>query len=236
VTELINVGSHPQGAAGEPLHFDRPGIPYATHHEQLRNALAEARSSTYSWRELEAGLVLEVWDEANPANTPSEENANRHAELRDMLGWRDDLETITTSAALRRVRSRQLDHNFPSLAPLAITPLALDDTTDLIFGRIDFITTLHVATLEQRLGEAGVDADVARGEDGPNSFLRAQRGSVAVSVPAFVREQVQIELMRLDTLTATIDWFLNDVARRGSARPNVDLFYEHEESVWESAP
>ena len=206
-----------------------------THHAQLRDSLAEARRSTYAWRELEPGLVLEVWDEANPANTSSEANANRHEELRETLGWQDDLATITTSAALRRVRSRQLDHNFPSLAPLAITPLAVDDTTDLIFGRIDFITILHVPTLEQRLGEAGINAQIARGEEAPNSFLRAQRSSVAVTVPAFVREQVQIELMRLDTLAATVDWFLDDVARRGSARPNVDLFYENEAGVWESA-
>ena len=231
--ELIKHGAHPQGAAGHPLHLERPGIRYATYHPWLRELLAKARKSTYAWHEIDAGVALEVWDEANPAGASREENSNRHARLREQLRWTDDLDTITTSAALRRVRSRQLDHNFASLAPLALTPLALRDTTDLIFGRIDFITTLHAPALEERLAGKGIRAQVARGDAAPDSFMRAERDSAAVTVPAFVREQVQVELMKLDTLASTVDWFLNDVARRGAARANVDLFYDDEASVWQ---
>ena len=231
--ELIQQGSHRQGAAGEPLRFERPGIPYDTYHSTLRELLAEAREATYAWREIDAGFALEVWDEANPAGASPEENGSRHAQMLDSLHWTDDLETIATSAALRRIRSRQLDHNFASLAPLALTPLRLDDTTDLIFGRIDFITTLYVPALEERLGKRGISARVARGDDVPDGFLRAQRGSAVVDVPAFVREQVQVELMKLDTLVSTVDWFLADVARRGATGGQVDLFYDDEAEVWQ---
>ena len=234
--ELLEQGVHAEGAAGQPLYFGRPGIRYLTHHADLRALIAEARRETYAWRQLEPEVALEVWDEANPAGATSHRNANRHAEMRAKLGWTDDLDSITASAALRRIRNRQLDHNFPSLAPLALTPLAVDDTVDLIFGRIDFITTLHAPSLEHRLSEIGVAAEVARGKDAPDGFLRAERDDVAITVPAFVREQVQIELMHLDTLATTVDWFLSDVTRRGTPRPNVDLFYDDEQAVWEGSP
>jgi hypothetical protein len=51
-----------------------------------------------------------------------------------------------------------------------------------------------------------------------------------------VREQVQVELMRLDTLTATVDWFLTDVAQSGVGPASADLFYEDEGAVWEAVP
>jgi hypothetical protein len=107
-----------------------------------------------------------------------------------------------------------------------LTPLALDDTSDLIFGRIDFITTLNVQALEKRLADKGISAEVTRGADVPNGFLRAERGSAGLTVPALVREQVQVELMTLETLTSTIDWFLDAVERRGAGEAQVDLFYE----------
>jgi hypothetical protein len=234
--ELIKAGAHPEGAAGEALRFARSGVRYATYHAELRELLAEARRSTYAWREIDAGLALEVWDEANPARASREQNASRHATMRETLGWMDDLETITASAALRRIRSRQLDQNFASLAPLSLAPLALKDTTDLIFGRIDFITTLHASELERRLSTGGIRARVARGDEAAENFLRAERTPAAITVPALVREQVQVELMRLDTLTATVDWFLTDVAQSGVGPASADLFYEDEGAVWEAVP
>jgi hypothetical protein len=234
--ELIERGAQHEAADGQALYFARPGVAYATYHGDLRDLLAAARSSTYAWKEIDGGLALEVWDEANPAGASNAENESRHANLCARLGWTEDLDVITTSAALRRLRSRQLDHNFASLAPLSLTPLGLDDTTDLIFGRIDFITTLHVPTLEVRLAEAEISAQVARGNAASNGFLRAERGHAAATIPAHVREQVQIELMRLDTLGATITWFLDDVDSRHEPLPNVDLFFDHEAGVWENYP
>jgi hypothetical protein len=181
---------------------------------------------------INAGLALEVWDEANPACASRDENRNRHVKMLEELGRVDDFDTITALAA-RRLRNRRLDYNFASLAALALTPLALDDATDLIFGRIDFITTLHTSALEQRLNESGIAAQVARGDQSSNSFLHAERSHTSAMVPAFVREQVQVELMRLDTLVATVDWFLDEAAERDKPQ-SADLFYEDEAGVWES--
>lgn len=88
--ELIQRGTHPQGAGGRALQFERPGIRYETYHAELRERVAEARKSTYAWREIDTGLALEVWDEANPAATPLDENRNRHTEMHENLGWTDD--------------------------------------------------------------------------------------------------------------------------------------------------
>jgi hypothetical protein len=118
------------------------------------------------------------------------------------LGWTGDLDTITASASLRRIRSRQLDHNFASLAPLALTPLALDDTTDVIFGPIDFITTLHAPSLEQRLAGKGISAQMATGDAAPDSFIRAERDSAAVTVPVHLLA-VEADRMGADELIFT---------------------------------
>ena len=205
--ELITRGSHAQEAGGGPLRFDRPPVQYTTYHAELRELVASSRTETHAWREIDDGLVLEVWDENNPAGSSSGANATRHEHVIQDVGWAEAKDIVTTSAALRRLRNRRLDHNFASLAPLSLAPLALDDVTDLVLGRIDFITTLHAPTVEARLRNHGIDATVARGADVPNGFLHAARAGVAVDVPAYVREQVQLELMSLDTLASTIDWF-----------------------------
>jgi hypothetical protein len=232
--ELVAQGAHPTAAGGHPLQFLRPGIRYTTYHEALRELLARARTATYAWRRIDDGFALEVWDESNPAGASSRANANRHDAMRSELGWTDDLDTIAWSAALRRIRNRRLDHNFAALAPLALTPLAVKDTTDLIFGRIDFISTLRPSVLESRLSRRGIRAVVSRGRDVGESFLAASRGSAHVTVPAFVREQVQIELMQLSTLEETVDWFLRDLASGRDPRPNSDIFYEREADLWEA--
>jgi truncated hemoglobin YjbI len=235
IQELIERGAHPEGAAGEPLEFDYPGIAYATYHDELRELVAESRKLTYVYREVDPGVLLHVWDEANPADLDRDETDERHARTLQKLGWTGDQETITASASLRRVRGRRLDHNFASLAPLSLAPLPVDDAADLILGRLDFISTLHLPTLEERFRGKGIEAAFARGPAAADSFFRASRGGVAVTVPAHVREQVQIEQMKVDTLIGVVDWFLTDLSRRGDeARPSVSLFYEREDAVWEA--
>jgi len=49
-----------------------------------------------------------------------------------------------------------------------------------------------------------------------------------------VREQVQLELLKLKTVFATIDWFLAETEQGGAPRPNVAIAYEDERTVWES--
>lgn len=232
--ELIERGAHSEAADGKSLEFSRPGIAYATYHDVLGEMVTAARRSTYASREIDSGLAMQVWDEANPAGLSPEEAADRHGTFLAELGWTEEIETITVSASLRRLRGRRLDHNFPSLAPLSLAPLPLDDATDLLLGRIDFITTLHLPSVEARLSKAGIEATICRGDDAADSFLRAERDGVALRVPPHAREQIQIELMKLGTFVDVVDWLLGDLRRRGTPRPNVSLFYEDERKVWEA--
>lgn len=237
VTRLINDGFHPSAADGAALYLDRPGIPYLTHLDQLRELVATARTSTHAFGEVEPGVVVEVYDEANPAELSQEVRERLHAEVRRRQGWGDDNDVIIYSASSRRLRDRHADHTFASLVPLALLPLALNDVTDLAFGRLDFMTTIHAPSLEAQLGEQGIKVEVARGRDAAaEGFLSAERGSARITVPATVREQVQLELLQLSTLFATIDWFLTQTARANAPRPNVALRYEHEDVVWEGYP
>jgi hypothetical protein len=68
----------------------------------------------------------------------------------------------------------------------------------------------------------------------PDVTATAERGVAVITVPAFVREQVQVELMTLETLTSTVAWFLERVARSGPSDAQIDLFFDDEASVWES--
>lgn len=90
-----------------------------------------------------------------------------------------------------------------------------------------------IKTRRSRLSQKGIDAKVARGSGAADGFLRAERDGVALNVPAPAREQIQIELMRIDVFVDVIDWFLADIRSRGVGRLNVALFYEAECDVWE---
>lgn len=237
VTRIVNDGFHPSAVDGASLHLQRPRIRYQTHHDRLRELIAAGRSATHAFTEVEPGVVVEVYDEANPAGLSSEVRNDLHRQVRAQQGWEEDDDVISYSASSRRLRDRHADHTFASLAPLSLLPLGLDDVTDLVFGRLDFITTIHAPNLEAQLAARGIEARVARGRKAAGeSFLTAERGSSQITVPATVREQVQLELLRLDTLFATVDWFLTETERRGSGRPNVALRYDDERAIWEGYP
>lgn len=235
VSRLINDGFHPGAVNGAALSVQRPRISYETNLAQLQSLIAGARQHTHASLEVEPGVVVEVYDEANPAGLSSDDRKQLHNRTRTKQGWEDDTEVIIYSASSRRLRDRHADHTFSSLAPLAILPLALDDITDLVFGRLDFMTTVHAETIEQRLARKGISAKIARGRQAAaESFMRATRGSAAITIPATVREQVQLELLQLRTVFATIDWFLAEIEQGGAPRPNVAIAYEDERTVWES--
>jgi hypothetical protein len=236
-TRIINDGFHPSAVDGSSLYLQRPRIRYETHHARLVQLIATARGATHAVTEVEPGVVVEVYDEANPARLSSEVRNDLHEQVRAQLGWEEDNDVISYSASSRRLRDRHADHTFASLAPLALLPLALDDITDLVFGRLDFITTVHAPSLEAQLAARGIEARVARSREAAGeSFLTAERDSSQITVPATVREQVQLELLRLGTLFAAVDWFLTETKQRGSARPNVALRYDDERTIWEAYP
>jgi hypothetical protein len=235
VSQLINDGFHPSAVNGAALSLQRPRIHYETHLGQLQLLVAGARRQTHASLEVEPGVVVEVYDEANPAGLSSGERKELHNRTRAEQGWEDDDQVISYSASARRLRDRHADHTFSSLAPLAILPLGLDEITDLVFGRLDFITTINAKAIEQRLATAGIAAQVARGREAAGEgFMQASRGSARITVPATVREQVQVELLQLKTVFSTIDWFLAEIEQGGEPRPNVAIAYEDERAVWEA--
>lgn len=232
VTHLANTGFHPEAAEGGPLWIDNSGIAYRTHHEVLADLVALARTNSYVWREIEDGLVIEVYDEANPAGLSRDHFDGRRQEMRAALSSWDEDDLLRYSASGRRLRDRH--YTFPSLAPLALFPLGAGDTADLVVGRLDFVTTLNAALLEERLSRTGLTAAVARGKNAYETFLRAERAGYRITVPAVVREQLMIELMTIETLTETLDWFLSDSASRQAGRPAVALAYTGEAGIWGS--
>jgi hypothetical protein len=233
VTELTNRGSHPTAAPdGGPVTLDLAPVEYATYSRQLVDLIGEARTKTYAFALIAPELLLEVYDESNPAGLDRAGFERRYAGRDAAVDWAAE-ERLVYSAASRRLRDRQ--QSFSPLAPLGLLPLALDDTVDILHGGLDFVTTLHAGKLEERFAKAGITARVARGNAAPDGFLIAERGDGRLSVPAYVREQVLTELMTLDTLVTTVDWMVENAAR-GLARPNVSIGYLNEGAVWETYP
>ena len=233
VTELTNRGSHPTGAPDRgPVTLDLAPVEYATYIQQLAELIDEARTNTYAFALIAPKLLLEVYDESNPAGLDQAEFDRRYAGRDEAIDWAGE-ERLVYSAAHRRLRDRQ--QSFSPLAPLGLLPLALDETVDILHGGLDFVTTLHAGKLEERFAEVGITAEVARGKSAPDGFLIAERGDGRLSVPAYVREQVLTELMTLETLVTTVDWMVENAAR-GHAPPNVSLGYQNEAAVWETYP
>jgi hypothetical protein len=236
VVKLLNDGAQIEGAGGAPLILGVIPVQYDTHIDTLAKLIARARSQTYASELVEPELLIEAYDETNPAKLDRAALLTRHADTLRSSGFADagdDL--ICFSASTRRLRDRKPHHTFAEMAPVPLVPLPLDDLTDLVIGGIDYVVTLHAGLLEQRLALRGINAQVARGGAVGDLFMSAERDGHRIDeIPATVREQVQLELLTIDTLIASIEWFLGLLAEYGPL-PNMSLGYHDEAAVWEAA-
>jgi hypothetical protein len=228
-TDLLNTGFHPTAAQGGPLMIVPGPVPYRSHVAAAAEAIELAREHSYVAIEVEAGLTIEVYDETNPARLGRQDFEDREAAF--VAGLASDQEDrIKYSIGARRMRERR--HSFGSLAPLSLLPYAVETTAGLMIGALDIVTTIDAAVIERRLSEHGIDAEVARGKNAADGFLKARRGAASLSVPATVREQISIELMTIDVLVETVDWTLQEVANRGTDQPQMIIDYAGERTYW----
>jgi hypothetical protein len=233
VKTLINRGYHPTAANGEPIIIEHSPVRFRTHQALLPTLLEQARRETYVSVELEDGLLIEVYDETNPAGLPPPQIDQRAQGAHDETGWwEDERDLLRYSISSRRLRERL--HSFSSLAPVALFPLPVEDVAGLVIGRYDVIATLNASLLEEHLAETGIGAVVARGDAAGDSFLEAGRGNARITVPAPVREQILIELMTLGSLFAMVRWLLDQSEKRGSSQPAIVVGYAGEAEHWAS--
>jgi len=226
---LLNTGSHPSAARGGPLEITCAPVAYRSHVREAAAAIEQARARSYVALELEDGLVAEVYDESNPARLSRQDFEAREAAFRAGLAWSEG-DRIKYSTSARRLRDRT--QGFSSLAPLPLLPFSIGVTVELMMGGFDIVTTINASRLEQRLAERGIDAEVARGEDVQDTFLTARRGRATATVPATVREQISVELMRMETLIETVDWHLGELAKLETGAPQMVIDYAEEPAYW----
>lgn len=229
--ELSNDGFHPEAADGGPLILRRASVPYGTHLGEIAAALEIASTETYTAILPESGVLIEVYDDSNPGGLSQEEVSERERASRELLGAED---LLSYSIYNRRLRDRV--QSFPILAPLPLLPHRLDRLAEMLLGRFDVVASIHAGQLEERLARAGIDAEVARGTDAGDRFLRIHTSESTLVVPAIVREQVLVELMSLKTLGETLDWFLRDFEARAGSDVAVSLSNDGEKVTWESYP
>lgn len=228
---MLNEGSHASAARGGPLEIVRSPVCYRSHIETVAPLLGAARERSYVASELEDRLAIEVYDEDNPMDLGREELEEQEAAFEAELGW-DKSDQIVFSTSARRIRDRT--HSFSSLAPLPLLPFSVADTSALLNGRLDIVSRLNAAHLEERLAERGIEAVVARAHAARDSFLTAKRGAVTLTVPAPVREQISVELMTLDALIEMVDWVLARLERQDSSGPQMIVDFAAEAEYWGS--
>ena len=137
---------------------------------------------------------------------------------RTQAGWSDDARVVSTFTMIRRMRERI--HHFAYLAPLTIYPLPPDDIAELLLGPLEYVTSLHAPTLEREFALRGIAASVITSQpEAARCFLRAERGSARVELPALVCEQLLTELTHPACLIEAVRRMLNDVDTRGSLEP-----------------
>jgi hypothetical protein len=232
---LVNDGYHSSGRPdGAPLQMGTVPIDYGTLMPQLIDLVRAARSKTYAGAALAPEIAVGVIDNANPAGLSQAELDAKSTKT----GWDESSarpeDIHLYSASARRIRDRQADHVFPALAPLPLLPLPVKDLTDLLSGRLDFVTKLNVPRLRRRFDDRGLSASIASGRLAERTFLTATRGRASVTLPAYVHEQLTVELMNPKVLVDVVDWIVKQ-AEEGRTTTSTALGYRNETAVWDLA-
>jgi hypothetical protein len=227
--ELVRQGYHREGNEGEPLLLRGCPVPFRTHLATLDEALERAVVETHVAFSPEPGLLIEVYDQANPAGVDPELVEERRAKRLAGLDWSDERsQSYSISARILRDRIQ----SFASLAPLSLLPVELRKLAELLLGRFDVVTSLDPDVLETRLKEAGLNGAVSRGGETGNYFIVIDEGELRFTVPAPAREQILIELMTIETLVETAAWNVEQAKKRGTHRASVALTHTDEADTW----
>jgi hypothetical protein len=205
---------------------------YETYLDVLPALIATARDVGYAWARPHECLLVGAADYRVWGRESSEYNSRSDAERRQIAWGGEQPETLGWMASLRRMRDR--GWSFSSLAPYTIFPMRAEDITDVVMGFIDFAYGLHLPLLERALTRNGVEVNIRRAGHGDAIFLEAVRRRVGVSVPAHLREQLMVELMTPDALSALLDHVLTlNEERPDEANDRRVVVFADEAAVWE---
>jgi hypothetical protein len=205
-------------------------VEYKTFLPLLSDRLDEARRTGFAeWKPAPALFVC-IADFRHFGYRP-EELGKRREEAEAKLGWFGSGDTVlrgTTTYARIRDRAGAIS----TLAPLSIFPLPVRDVVELMLGFLDVSVYLNVQLLRDVFLKHGIWVDVPSQPEASDTFFKAQDGRGGVLVPAFVREQMLLELMTPGTLLALVDHVLaSGLASRLRTDSKVVGFY-HERDVW----
>jgi hypothetical protein len=217
LTTLLNDGSHPTAAPdGGPLTLVMCPSAAKTNFAEIDGLLQEAKADTCAAREVEEGVLVEAFDERDPAGLGSIDLRARHDEWMRRLGW-EEADCLPYGVQFRRLRDHRQD-SFSSQLPISLLPFDPEDVAGLLLGDLDYVTTVNATILERRLSHGGRRAKVARGAAAGESFLTVERGLQRSVVPAPDREMLLIEGLSIPDLDARIQWNLDEGARQRLAK------------------
>jgi hypothetical protein len=233
-TDLINNRRHTY-ADGTVRDIVAVPTPYKTRLGHLPGMIATARQKGYADKRLSRCQWSAVT--SNLLNANQVEHAREeHERSMQELGWAN-VRSFTYNSGFRRMRDRK--HSFPTLAPLSIYPLDVEDVADLMLGYFDLFAMLNVDVLARQLAERGIDVQITIDDDAGSNFLVATRRvgdrELVVNVDPSLREQLLMELMRPEIAIAAVKAVLDAV----EAEPGPDLVerivsFADEAAVWEA--
>lgn len=205
--ELINNGR--VVFEGKDRAIVRSRALYRTLTRDLAPLLVEARANGRAVRKLSSTHLVVASDFLHPVQADL-----GPFELDDALaaaGWASTDVVLYWGTSLRRMRDRH--ETFPSLAPVALLPLPVNDVVDLLIGRMDFTTWINVSAVARYLGGRGLAARAVPVEEAGDGFVVVTKrfGQVAyeMHVTPHLREMMAIELMTTATLADLVEALLD---------------------------
>jgi hypothetical protein len=226
--KLINDGAALDPRSGRIERLPRLAIKSRTFLGDLAEVIHESRGTGYAQRVLGSMQHLTVIDYQAWAGREAELEEH-DARVRRDLEWGPEHKTFEWLASLRRMRDRR--SSFGSLAPLPIFPLDPRDIAALMVGRLEMRTMLRGDLLERAFADNGIKALVEFGGARNDVFLKLERGSVTLTIPPLLREQMLFELLTsetaIETIVATLDLLAVDPHVQQGLVPAID-----ESGVW----
>jgi hypothetical protein len=220
-------------AAVEQIFEARLLVPvtFATHLSGLIPMIARATEQGYAEAKFDCRFVQVIDYRHFGGRDEVVGEILREADMR--LGWFTGNRLILAGIA---GASRIHDRGEPvaEIAPVTIFPLPAEYIVDLLMGAIDIRVHLNTDLLALEFRKRGITVEFARGAAAQKHFLRAERGYLALNVPAYVREQMLAELLTSEALVDLIEYVLNsgqtaDWARTGETPV---IAFADERSAW----
>jgi hypothetical protein len=186
-----------------PLHLKEVECTYDTALRELPALLERARIEGIGWAEVWDGVLVRVVDVEWAGDTDAFQA--KQEEIRASVRWDGEKESnIDFFSAFRRM-----------------------------MGFFEIATTLNGPRIERAFLDAGIAARVELGDQRFRKFADVERGTLSLEIPAYVREQMFLELLSPSAVVAAASELLDELHDRPATGGDARLLtFAREFEAW----